>query len=168
MQFRANKATTPEPRRHCSPIAVRSVGLAAAALLLTACATAPPGKVGIARVNPASIAATPATWDGRTVEIVGLVVWESGDFGLYQDYGAFCRGGEGAAINVQWDKWAGVSPKDSRRRAVVRGVFRNRVGVKQADGSTAISAGAPGPGPLEPGAVVRWLSTPERPCPNRQ
>jgi hypothetical protein len=141
---------------------------AVASLLVAACATNPQPRDGIAKVNPASIAAAPATWDGREVEIVGLVVSQSGDFGLYQSYGAYCRGAERAAIYVPWEEWPGVSSKDSRRRAIVRGVFRNRVGVRQPDGSTVTAAGAPGPGPLEPGVIVRWLSEPARPCPNRQ
>jgi hypothetical protein len=141
--------------------------LAAAALLLAACATSPPPGPVIAKVNPSSIAADPAAWDGREVEIVGLVVWEDGSFGLYQDYGAYCRAAERAAIYVHWAEWPGVTQKDSRRRAIVRGVFRNRVGVKQPDGSTPILAAAPGPGPVEPGVIVRWLSEPQRPCPNR-
>ena len=146
---------------------LRALTVAAAALLLAACATSPQPGASISKVNPASIAAAPGTWDGREVEIVGLVVWESGSFGLYQSYGAYCRGAEGAAIYAHWEEWPGVSKRDSRRRAMVRGVFRNRVGVKQPDGSTPISTGAPGPGPLEPGFIVRWLSNPERPCPNR-
>ena len=104
----------------------------------------------IAKVNPASIAADPAAWDGREVEIIGLVVWEDGAFGLYQDYGTYCRAAERAAIYVHWAEWPGVTQKDSRRRAIVRGVFRNRLGVKQPDGSTPILAAAPGPGPVEP------------------
>lgn len=144
-----------------------SLGAAAAAAFLAACATSPQAGPGIAKVNPSSIAASPATWDGREVEIVGLVVWESGSFGLYQDYGTYCRGAEHAAIYANWAQWPGVSKKDSRRRVIVRGVFRNRVGAKQSDGSTLILAGAPGPGPLEPGVVVGWLSKPQRPCPNR-
>lgn len=159
----------PAGHRHFKPVAMWPVALAAASFFLAACAptVAQPEK-GIAKVNPASIAADPGTWDGREVEIVGLVVWEAGMFGLYQSYGAYCRGAERAAINVRWDMWPGVTPKDSRRRAIVRGIFRNRTGQPQPDGSTAISAGAPGPGPLEPGAIVRWLSDPERPCRNRQ
>jgi len=164
MIFRADKATA--LHRRFKPIVAGS--LAAASLLVAACVSIPPRKAGIAKINPASLAAAPATYDGREVEIVGLVIWESGVFGLYQTYGAYCRGAQGAAIDVRWDQWPGVTPKDSRRRVMVRGVFRNRGGVTQADGSTAIAAGAPGPGPLEPGAVVRWLSNPERPCPNRQ
>ena len=150
-------------------IAVESLAAAAAAFLLSACALGPrqPAGPAIAKVNPASIAASPAAWDGREVEIVGLVVWESGAFGLYQDYGAYCRGAERAAIYVHWAEWPGVSKTDSRRSAIVRGVFRNRLGAKQPDGSTLTLAAAPGPGPLEPGAVVRWLSKPQRPCPNR-
>ena len=145
-----------------------SCRVAAPAFLLAACATTPqPGQPIIAKVNPASIAASPTTWDGRNVEIVGLLVWEGGSFGLYQDYGTYCRGSEHAAIYVHWDEWPGVSKKDSRRRAIVRGVFRNRVGVKQPDGSMPTFAGAPGPGPLEPGVIVRWLSKPQRQCPNR-
>jgi hypothetical protein len=149
-------------------IAMGSLGVAAAAFLLTACATpSPKAGAGIAKVNPASIAASPATWDGREVEIVGMVVWEDGAFGLYQDYGTYCRGAERAAIYAHWEEWLGVSKKDSRRSAIVRGVFRNRVGVRQPDGSTLTLASAPGPGPLEPGVIVRWLSKPKRPCPNR-
>ena len=148
-------------------ISAASLGLAAAGFLLAACATSRQAGPVIAKVNPASIAASPATWDGREVEIVGLVVWESGSFGLYQDYGTYCRAAEHAAIYAHWPDWPGVSNKDSRRRAVVRGIFRNRLGVRQPDGSTPILAAAPGPGPLEPGAVVKWLSKPQRPCPNR-
>lgn len=139
----------------------------ATACLLAACATTTPRGPVIAKVNPASIAASPAAWDGREVEIVGLVIWENGAFGLYQDYGTYCRGAEHAAIYAHWAEWPGVSAKDSRRRAVVRGVFRNRLGAKQPDGSTLSLAAAPGPGPLEPGNIVRWLSKPQRPCPNR-
>ena len=158
--------------REFDRIAAGSLVLAAAGLLLAACAASRPAGSGqkpvlIAKVNPASIAAAPMNWDGRQVEIVGLVVWESGSFGLYQDYGTYCRGAEQAAIYAHWEEWAGVSKKDSRRRAIVRGVFHNREGVKQPDGSTLIAAGAPGPGPLEPGFIVRWLSKPQRPCPNR-
>ena len=147
--------------------AVGSFGAVASALLLAACATSPARGPIIAKVNPASIAASPAAWDGREVEVVGLIVWEDGSFGLYQDYGTYCRGAEHAAIYAHWAEWPGVSKKDSRRRALVRGVFRNRLGTKQPDGSTLSLAAAPGPGPLEPGVVVRWLSQPQRPCPNR-
>lgn len=149
-------------------ISVFSLSVVAAAFLLVGCTTTPTAGPAIAKVNPASIAAAPATWDGREVEIVGMLVWESGSFGLYQDYGAYCRGAEHAAIYAHWAEWPGVSRADSRRRLVVRGVFRNRLGAKQPDGSTLTLAAAPGPGPLEPGAVVRWLSKPQRPCPNRQ
>ena len=150
----------------CDRIVAGSLSAAAAAFLLAACATSPPAGPVIAKINPASIAASPAAWDGREVEIVGLIVWEDGSFGLYQDYGTYCRGAEHAAIYAHWAEWPGVSKKDSRRRAIVRGVFRNRVG-KQPDGSTLSLAVAPGPGPLEPGVIVRWLSRPQRPCPNR-
>ena len=144
------------------------MAVAAAACLVAACATSPHRIDRIAKVNPASIASAPATWDGRQVEIVGLVVWEAGNLGLYQSYGAYCRRAELGAIHARWQEWPGVTQKDSRRRAIVRGVFRNRVGVKQPDGSTVTSADAPGPGPLEPGMIVWWLSEPQRPCPNRQ
>ena len=147
--------------------AFSTLGVTFAALLLGACATTPPRGPTIAKVNPASIAASPATWDGRDVEIVGLVVWEDGAFGLYQDYGTYCRAAEHAAIYAHWAEWPGVTKKDSRRRAIVRGVFHNRLGSKLPDGTTLNLASAPGPGPLEPGTVVKWLSRPERPCPNR-
>jgi hypothetical protein len=113
----------------------------------------------------ASIAAAPASYDGREVEVVGLLVWEFENLGLYQSYGAFCRGGEKTAIAVDWDKWPGVSRADDRRLVIVRGIFRNRYGVAQPNGQIIVSNGTPGPGPLEPGAVVRWLSKPEKPCP---
>ncbi len=148
-------------------IAVGSLSVVAIVLVLDACAKAPPPEPLIAKVNPASIAASPATWDGREVEIVGLVVWEDGAFGLYQDYGTYCRAAEHAAIYAHWAEWPGVSKEDSRRSAIVRGVFRNRLGAKLPDGSTLSLTAAPGPGPLEPGVIVRWLSKPRRPCPNR-
>ena len=148
-------------------IAGGSLGVVAAAFLLAACAAGPQPGPRIAKVNPASIAADPGAWDGREVEIVGLVIWEDGSDGLYQDYGAYCRAAEKAAIYAPWERWSGVTKKDSRRRAIVRGVFHNRVGVKQPDGSTPVLTEAPGPGPLEPGVIVRWLSKPQRSCPNR-
>ncbi len=140
---------------------------AVAAIVLSSCATlrGPERGDGIVRINPASLAAEPARWDGRQVEIVGFLVWESENLALYQSYGAYCRGAEKAAIHVQWSQWPGVTRKDSRRRVVVRGIFRNKVGVPQPGGSILISNAAPGPGPLEPGQVVRWLSRPMRPCP---
>jgi len=147
--------------------ALRPLNAVATTLLLAACATTTSPRPVMAKVNPASIAASPATWDGREVEIVGLVVWEDGAFGLYQDYGTYCRGAQRAAIYAHWPEWPGVSTKDSRRRAIVRGTFRNRVGARQPDRSTLNLAAAPGPGPLEPGAIVKWLSKPQRPCPNR-
>jgi hypothetical protein len=112
-----------------------------------------PAADSIAKVNPASLAATPAKWDGREVEIVGLLVWDGENRSLHQSYGTYCRAADKAGIHVDWTGWAGVSAADNRRQVVVRGVFRN------------ISAGAPGPGLLEPGAVVRWLSPPMKPCP---
>jgi len=148
-------------------IAVGSLGMAAAVLLAACATTSSREGARIAKVNPASLAASPATWDGREVEIVGMLVWEDGAFGLYQDYGTYCRGAEKAAIYAHWAEWPGVSKADSRRLAIVRGIFRNRLGTKLPNGSTLTLAAAPGPGPLEPGAIVRWLSRPQRPCPNR-
>ena len=117
----------------------------------------------IAHVNPASIVAAPAQWDGRQVEMIGLLVWETDNLGLYQSYGAYCRrGGEATAIHVDWSKWPGVTQADNRRRVLVRGTFRNGAGVVPADG---VVASTPGPGPLEPGVVVRWLSAPAKACP---
>lgn len=148
-------------------IGLHRIAVSALAIAVAACAAGPRAGSAIAKVNPATIAASPATWDGREVEIVGMLVWEDGAFGLYQDYGSYCRAGEHAAIYAHWAEWQGVSKQDSRRRAIVRGIFRNRLGAKQPDGSTLSLAAAPGPGPLEPGLVVKWLSKPERPCPNR-
>ena len=76
------------------------IAFAPPSCLLAACVTSPQRMDGIAKVNPASIAADPATWDGREVEIVGLLVWEGGDLGLYQSYGAYCRGGDHTAIHA--------------------------------------------------------------------
>jgi hypothetical protein len=126
--------------------------IAAATILLAGCATLSGPRDTIAHVNPASIAASPAEWDGRQVEMVGLLVWDN--LALYQDYGTYCRGSEHTAITVDWHNWPGVTRGDDRRRVVVRGVFHNRPGIAAA-----------GPGPLEPGQVVRWLSAPARPCP---
>lgn len=146
---------------------VKPIVLIAAAITLSTCAAIriPERGDGIVRINPASLAAEPARWDGRQVEVVGLLVWEFENLGLYQSYGAYCRGGEKAAIHVQWSQWPGVTRKDSRRRVIIRGTFRNRVGVAQPDGSILVTNAAPGPGPLEPGHVVRWLSRPAKPCP---
>jgi hypothetical protein len=142
--------------------------LATAVAALPACTSA--GRSvqrgdGIARVNPASIAAAPAQWDGRQVEMIGLLVWEKDYLGLYQSYGAYCRRGEQTAIHADWSKWPGVTRADHRRRVVVRGTFRNGPGVLAPGAAVVGSFAAPGPGPLEPGAVVRWLSAPMKPCP---
>lgn len=126
--------------------------IAAATIALAGCATIPKPRDTIAHVNPASVAASPAQFDGREVEMVGLLVWDN--LALYQDYGTYCRGGERTAIAVDWPKWPGVTRADNRRRVVVRGVFHNRPG-----------NAAPGPGPLESGQVVRFLSAPAKPCP---
>jgi starvation-inducible outer membrane lipoprotein len=145
--------------------AARCTQLAIISLMIAACATRPAARDAIAHVNPASVAAAPAEWDGREIEMVGFLVWEFENQALYQSYGAYCRGAEKAAIYVQWSHWPGVTRKDSRRRVVVRGTFRNKAGVPQPGGSILISNAAPGPGPLEPGHVVRWLSRPLKPCP---
>ena len=146
--------------------------VAAMIAALPACAILRPPERGdgIARVNPASIAAAPAQWEGREVEMIGLLVWEQDNLGLYQSYGAYCRRGEQSAIHVDWSQWPGVSRADSRREVVVRGVFRNRTGVQATGGGASVPSVAPGPapwpgpGPLEPGTVVRWLSAPAKPC----
>ena len=146
---------------------MKSATLALILFGLSACATTrgPAGPVGPTKINPASLAANPAAYDGREVEVVGLVVWEFERLGLYQSYGAYCRGAEKSAIAVDWHSWPGVTKADNRRIALVRGAFHNRYGVAQHDGSIVISNGAPGPGPLEPGSIVRWLSLPDKPCP---
>ena len=141
---------------------LKPIALIAAAITLSTCASirTPERGDGIVRINPASLAADPARWNGRQVEIVGLLIWEFENLGLYQSYGAYCRGAEKAAIYVQWPQWAGVTRKDNRRRVVVRGTFR-----AQPQGVTIVATGVPGPGSLEPGQVVRWLSKPAKPCP---
>ena len=135
--------------------------------LLAGCATATNTSrtAGPTKVNPASIAANPAAFDGREVEVVGLVSFEPEHHGLHQSYGAYCRGGEKTAIYVDWTKWPGVTRADNRRDVVVRGTFRNSQGNAQPNGAVLVSNAAPGPGPLEPGAVVQWLSKPAKPCP---
>ena len=138
--------------------------IAVMALLLAGCATVSPNRTppGPAKVNPASIAAAPATWDGRQVEVVGLLVWEFERLRLFQSYGAYCRDAEKSSIAVDWHKWPGVSRTDNRRMVIVRGTFRNVYGVPRTDGVIVVGVG---PGPLEPGSVVRWLSRPAKPCP---
>jgi hypothetical protein len=146
--------------------AAKVILLGASFAALSACAAVKTLQKGdaIARVNPASIVATPAEYNGRPVEMVGLLVWETDNLGLYQSYGAYCRrGGEATAIHADWSKWPGVSRADNRRRVMVRGTFRNGQAAPQA--GAAVAASTPGPGPLEPGAVVRWLSAPMKPCP---
>ncbi|MEA3079296.1 MAG: hypothetical protein QOF05_704 [Sphingomonadales bacterium] len=145
--------------------AARGILFTVVSLTVGGCVTRSAPHDVIAHVNPASVAAAPDQWDGREVEMVGLLVWEFENQALYQSYGAYCRGGENAAIHAQWEQWPGVTRKDSRRRVVVRGTFRNKVGMRQPDGSILVSNVAPGPGPLEPGYVVRWLSPPSKPCP---
>lgn len=135
--------------------------------LLTGCAagTSVVRTAGPAKVNPASIAANPAAYDGREVEVVGFLVYEFEHHGLHQSYGAYCRAGEKTAIYASWERWPGVTRADNRRQVVVRGRFHNLQGVVQPNGKLLLSNGAPGPGPLEPGYVVRWLSAPSKPCP---
>ena len=146
---------------------MKSATLALILFGLSACATTrgPAGPVGPTKINPASLAANPAAYDGREVEVVGLVVWEFERLGLYQSYGAYCRGAEKSAIAVDRHSWPGVTKADNQRMALVRGTFHNRYGVAQPDVSIVISNGAPGPGPLEPGSIVLWLSLPDKPCP---
>lgn len=137
--------------------------VAAMVAALPACAVLRPLERGdrIARVNPASVAAAPAEWEGREVEMIGLLVWEPDNLGLYQSYGAYCRRGEASAIHVDWSQWPGVTRADSRRLVTVRGVFRHRTTPSVAPGPAPWQ----GPGPLEPGTVVRWLSPAMKPCP---
>jgi len=147
--------------------ATKRLMLTAIALTLSACAIVRdrgPAD-GVARINPASVAASPGTWDGRQVEMIGLLVWEFENLGLYQSYGAYCRGAERAAIYVNWRAWPGITRADNRRRVMIRGTFRNLANNKQSDGSILVTNAAPGPGPLEPGSIVRWLSPPLKPCP---
>ena len=136
-------------------------------LALIGCTTVshPHVPAGPAKVNPASIAAAPSNWNGREVQIVGLLVWEFERLGLYQSYGAYCRDAEKSAIAVDWHVWPGVTRADNRRQVMLRGTFRNLYGTAQPGGQVIIMNGAPGPGPLEPGAVVRWLSPPAKACP---
>lgn len=145
--------------------AKRMILIATVASALAACAITPKPRDTIAKVNPASIAASPAEWDGRQVEMVGLLVWEFENLALYQDYGTYCRAGERTAIYVNWHNWPGVTRGDNRRQVMVRGVFHNRQGVTQPNGTILLTNAAPGPGPLEPGGVVRFLSRPAKPCP---
>lgn len=149
-------------------MSVVKIFVLAAGLALASCSVVRerPRADAVARVNPASIAAAPAQWDGRQVEMIGLLVWEFEHHALYQSYGAYCRAAERSSIYVDWSKWPGVTRSDSRRRVIVRGTFRNLQGVAQPDGRLVISNAAPGPGPLEPGGVVQWLSAPEKPCRN--
>jgi hypothetical protein len=114
---------------------------------------------GPTKVNPSSIAANPAAYDGKEVEVTGLLVWGFEHSGLHQSYGTYCRGTEKAAIYVDWQQVPGVTKADTRRMVTIRGRFHDL------QGKTLISNAAPGPGPLGEGSVVRWLSPPEKPCP---
>jgi hypothetical protein len=144
---------------------VKTVLLTGAVLALSACATTRTAQRGdgITRINPASLAANPAAYEGREVEVVGLVIWEGWRSGLYQSYGAYCRGAEKAAIGTDWSAWPGVSKADNRRMVLLRGTFRNRYAASRPN--VVVSDGPVGPGPLEPGTIVRWLSPPAKPCP---
>src|SRR5580765_3208426 len=108
---------------------MRSASIGAFGLLsILAGCTTPDGAArvpSIAHANPASIAASPSRWDGREVEVVGLLVWQFENLGLYQSYGAYCRGGEKVAISADWQNWPGITKADNRREVVVRGIFRN-------------------------------------------
>ena len=136
----------------------------AAAVILAGCATTP-SVDGFARVDPATIAADPENWDGRAVETTGLLAWEFENLGLWQDYESYCQHDPKAAIAVEWDEWQGVTQADNRRTVVVRGRFRNHFWVSGPQPKRiVISTGAPGPGPLEPGEIVRWQSAPLPAC----
>ena len=137
--------------------------LVLATLALSACATTTGQPSGPIKVNPASIAANPTAYNGREVEVVGLVVNEFEHHELAQSYGAYCRGADNSAISVHWDNWPGVTKADNRRMVMVRGTFHFVEGTTQAPGTLVVSGSAPGP--LDPGAVVNWLSSPAKPCP---
>ena len=89
------------------------------------------------------------------MEVRGLVVWEFENLGLYRSHRHYCEGASwdgGGAIYAEWGEAESIDRSDSRRMAIVRGIFRNHVG------SIIISTGAPGPGPLEDIRLVRWVS----------
>lgn len=134
------------------------------AVVLTGCATIPPVN-GFARVDPATIAADPAAWDGRQVEVTGLMTWEFENLGLWQNYESYCRRDRKSAIAVEWDEWPGVTHADNRRQVTISGTFTNLFWVSGPQPKKiVISTGAPGPGPLEPGSVMKWHSEPLPPC----
>lgn len=135
----------------------------AAAILLSGCALRGDTD-NVPRLSPAEVAAAPATWDGRVIEVTGLMAWEFENVGLWEAHESYCRRVEKSAITVDWDKWPGITETDARRLVTIRGTFRNIVNVKQPDGTMVISTGAPGPGPLEPGVVVKWGSEPLPDC----
>ena len=127
--------------------------------LLQACSTVVPVGKRVETVNPASLAAAPAAYDGREVQVIGLLVWDGATQQLQQSYGTYCRASAASAIGVDWTRWPAVAPKDHLRRVAVRGTFR---------ATTAAASPAPvAAGMLEPGYVLRWVSGPERPCPNK-
>ena len=122
------------------------------------------------RQNPTveGIASHPELWDGRYVELQGLVVWEVHNVGLYRSYRDYCRGeslSRRTAIYVQWQSSSGLVRGDNRRMAVVAGIFRHRTMVALPDGTITVSTGAPGPGPLEEARIVQWVSEPLPSCP---
>lgn len=139
--------------------------LAIVAMTSASCATAPQSPAEYTRVSVSDLALEPEKWDGRKVEVAELLIWEFENLGLWGTYEQYCSGYSVIRpIYVDWEDWPGVTRADNRRYVLVRGTFRNRVGVKQSDGQILVSTGAPGPGPLEPGIVVRWLSDPLPPC----
>lgn len=133
---------------------------ALALLFVGGCASAGSTGPAASRVTVADLVAAPEAWDGRRVEITGLVVSEFENLGLYASWEDYCpREGWGQAIYVNWGD---VRPRDAalpRRMATVRGTFRNVIGVERIDNGEVvvmISTGAPGPGPLTDVRIVRW------------
>ena len=118
----------------------QSHAVAAAVAALPACAVVRQLQGDrIARVNPASIAAAPANGTDARSSMVGLLVWEPDNLGLYQSYGAYCRRGEQSAIHVDWSQWPGV-PRRQPPPVTVRG-----------SSATRHAAGAGEPRPAPPG-----------------
>jgi hypothetical protein len=136
------------------------------ALILSGCASihAPPDAVAV--VSIAELNAHPERWDGRRVQVTGLIVAEFENLGLYASWRDYCpRKTYSRAIYVPWDDQADFPQSQHRRMATVRGVFRNLNGVERMVGGQVemiISTSAPGAGPLEDVEVVQWHG-PQRP-----
>ena len=135
----------------------------AVAFLISGCAPQAIQQSPFARVTVDQLNASPATWDGKLVEVVGVASRRFENLGLYSSFDEYCsHSAHRIAIYVQWDEVRDFRPSHEGRQLLVRGVFRNENGTERptADGmvQVTISTGAPGPGPLTDVSIIKRLS----------